>query len=38
VIDTLGEQIEQLERALLARVKPTPMYRLLNTVVCHFSP
>jgi len=33
VIDTLGEQIEQLERTLLSLMKPTPMYRLLNTVV-----
>lgn len=33
VIDTLGEQIEQLEATLLAQAKPTPMYRLLNTVV-----
>ena len=33
VIGTLGEQIEQLERTLLSQVKPTPMYRLLNTVV-----
>jgi transposase len=33
VIATLGEQIEELERTLLSRVKPTPMYRLLNTVV-----
>jgi transposase len=33
VIDTLGEQIEELERALLLQLKPTPMYRLLNTVV-----
>lgn len=33
VIDALGEQIEQLERTLLSLMKPTPMYRLLNTVV-----
>lgn len=33
VIDTLSEQIEALERALLSLLKPTPMYRLLNTVV-----
>jgi hypothetical protein len=31
VIDRLGEQIEELERMLLWLVKPTPMYRLLNT-------
>ena len=33
VSDTLGEQIEELERTLLSLVKPTPMHRLLSTVV-----
>jgi transposase len=33
VIDTLSEQIEELERTLLSLMKPTPMHRLLSTVV-----
>lgn len=32
-IDALSEQIRQLEQTLLSLVKPTPMHRLLTTVV-----
>jgi transposase len=33
VIDTLSGQIEALERTLLSLLKPTPMHRLLSSVV-----
>ncbi|HXH26092.1 MAG TPA: transposase [Vicinamibacterales bacterium] len=33
MIEALNKQIDELEATLLAQVRPTPMYRLLNTVV-----